>query len=163
MNYKITFRDKSSTIISKEEGESLKEMMLNNTVPTNIEINGNLHRASEIISVVKGADPIDDLDLSDAKRLEVGKRCRGQYSIQWEISKEIKRRYGKQWPRHIGDKPLRETIRHELHTTGKSFCDYKNNICICDPLYFSRNSRTAEVLDVSSIFPNSYTQKFDGR
>lgn len=59
-------------------------------------------------------------------------RCKGQHSIQANITRIIMDKYGKQWPTYIRDEEVREEIRILLHEhTDKKWCDYKAEMCYC--------------------------------
>lgn len=129
MSFKVTFRDRTSTYMNTRDGVALKDMLLSGTAPANIEINGDLHRSSEILSVVQEADPAETIT-EPSRRIE-SKRCQGKASIQWAITKIIMNKYKADWPKKVKDKTLREELRQALLATSKPFCDYKSGPCVC--------------------------------
>jgi hypothetical protein len=135
MSYRVTFRDRTTALLENSKGEQLKKYLLSNRPPVNIEINGELYRASEIISVKKAVATEDNIPVADwnTLRLPTGKKCHGQYSVQNEINKIAKNTYGKvHWSKLIHDKKWRESIYQELLKTPDKWCDYKKGTCYCE-------------------------------
>lgn len=151
MSYKITFRDKTSTTVDTSKGEKLKELMLSTRPPENIEINGELYRRTEIISVKKAIGGHDNIPNFDRPALGSGDKCKGQFSIQREINNMIKDQYPKDWAKRIGNTKFREEIRKKLRQQpGVLWCDHRANECACD----KDKPADPSVLDsVRSIFP----------
>lgn len=143
MSYKVSFRDKTSTTINTEDGENLKALLLTKNHPPNIEINDELYRASEIISVKQAVRTQDNTyeDILDAKRqIEAKDRCRGQQSIQLEIN-NIANSYGYEWRDLIRNKRWREQVRNQLIEKSDHWCDYKTGSCVCEPEFISFKTR----------------------
>lgn len=132
MSYKVTFRNKTSTILDPVRGENLKQLLLSNKPPANIDINGNMYRSSEIVTIEHyaeaGAQPV-----SDSPQLPAGPTCHGEFSIQRRITELIKQKYPRDWPKHIGNTRERELIRHRVRKaeTGP-WCDARAGECACD-------------------------------
>jgi hypothetical protein len=80
-------------------------------------------------------------------RDEAMRRCRGQYSIQWEIALIAHSESGKvsdinpkglKWQKLITDKRWKETVRQKLRAQQPTgWCDWKAGECACEPGYMS--------------------------
>lgn len=132
MSFKVTFRDKTSTLISLEKGEKLKELLLAARPPESIEINGELYRRTEIVSVKKavgGTDysPVPDW-VQDAKQLAEGKGCRGEHSLAKELMRIASE---KKNFKLLADKQWRKEQEEFLRSTGQVFCNNKTGECYC--------------------------------
>lgn len=142
MSYKVSFRDKTSTTITTEDGDNLKLLLLAKNHPPNIEINGELYRASEIISVkqaVSTQDIIPEDIIDPNKRLAAKSRCRGQYSIQHEINKIA--HSNDNWGKLVRDKKWREDIRSKLLEQTDQWCDSRTGSCACEEDFLSAKKR----------------------
>lgn len=135
MSYKVIFRDRTSTVIEQKRGEKLKELLLSPRPPQNIEINGELYRASEVVAVkmaVASEDSIPTVDWQDIPVLPQGNKCQGLYSIQSEINNIAKSDYPQTWAKLIVDKKWRAEVRQKLLDSSEMWCDSKTGVCFCN-------------------------------
>lgn len=133
MSYKVTFRDRTSTVVSTDKGERLMELLEKASPSEPIFIDGEMYVRSEIVSVkvAVGGRDIQPVVITEAPQLQAGQKCQGKASIQAAIHKIIVNKYGKDWPAKSRDKKLREELRRSLLDTGKPYCDSKAGVCVC--------------------------------
>lgn len=126
--YAITFKDGTSIELDERNGEIIKKAWLSQkAVPFDFKGNGYL------TSDIKRVKQLSRQDVAkDSRQLAQGQRCKGTRSIQLEISKRIKREYGKEWPQPMKDSTLRNVYRLEIHDEDDSkWCDYLAGTCAC--------------------------------
>ncbi len=105
-------------------------------------------------AILRGGTTEADLppDIAEAEKLlEAKDRCRGQYSIHWQIAmiahdvsgeKSDANPEGKKWPKLVRDKAWKEMTRQRLRTMQQEgWCDYKAGECACDSEYLSDGPR----------------------
>ena len=89
--------------------------------------------------------------------LKAGPRCQGKHSISLLISKMIRQEYGKEWPKPMRDRELRERMRQEIRKRDPimKWCDTRLNECACE------ESDTPE-LTLKDVFPDVKQIMFGG-
>lgn len=169
-NYKyvnVKFRgDDTVFVMPRSTGDNLMRYLAKTDVPskhvTLTDVHGHKRtvHSSEIVSTQPAYEAalLDDERQAHLEELRVkthstsyqSKKCRGTRSIQLEISKRIKREYGKDWPQPMKDKTLREVYRHEIHDEDDSkWCDYLAGTCVCH----DKGSTSGNAWD--EVFPGS--------
>ena len=128
MSYNVTFRDKTSIIISNERGDKLKEILAANK-PQMLDLEGNMYRSSEIVSVKQAIESNATLITDPFRQIEESK-CKAQYSIQKEINHIALAE--KNWAKLIQDTKWREQVRAQLWEQSDQWCDYKKGACACE-------------------------------
>lgn len=134
MSYKIKIRTHDEPIIVDEaRGTYLKDTLLNPVRPQFLEIDGNLYRLSEIVSIeqfkpIQFPQPVQEELTGISNHRDM---CKGKYSIQKEINRITKEEHPTEWAKLIQDKKWRESIRQKLRETPAQWCDYKAHECAC--------------------------------
>ena len=129
MAYKITFRNKTTKIVTDNRGKQLGQLLMDGKVKV-VEIDEAIYRISEINSVAPCYEASSRTILED-HQLE-STTCKGMYSIQAEINSIAKSEYPDRWAEVIRNGIWREKTRSELLSQSDHWCDSKMNVCNCD-------------------------------
>ncbi len=129
MSYSIKLRDNSVYTLEDIDGESLKNALITSNKPFMVELNNDTVLSSQIISIKKNA--VSEPEINTYDQLPIGKKCRGQYSIQNEIN-NIARAENDKWQELIINKNWRDEVRLKLWSLNDEWCDYGKGTCFCE-------------------------------
>lgn len=133
MMFEVQFRDRTSTLIEPLEGERLKQMLLTQKTPRNIELNGELYNTTQIVAVKRAVGSTVDKPDYDKPVLTAGATsgCRGVNSIARELMRIASQQKNFKL---LADKKWRATQTAVLKESGRKFCDSAKGVCECPPV-----------------------------
>lgn len=153
MSYDITVVGGEIFRVTEEQGDKLKLLKLNGKPSDNVELGNDVMELGRIKHIRKVSEP----QVPDTRtKLLDDKRCRGERSIQREISKLIVKKYPTEWPTYIRDKAYKEKLRTWLHENREGeWCDYVAGTCVCGPRsdFYGENDRRVD--SILSMFPGA--------
>ncbi len=133
MSYQITFKDRTSVIVSTSRGDKVKELWFNDKKDTPIDIDGNAYLIGSISKVESVADSTAHNSWADEDhQLPAIKQCSSEFSIQNEINKIIRFEHPNQWAKLIQDTKYRDKLRIKLRRTSAVWCDDRVGECACE-------------------------------
>lgn len=138
----LKLKDRTELVISSQEAEAIQKLLEEGETDF-IHIGKVSVSRSLIAGIFEGGLTEADIPNFEEKALEAGTRCRGQYSIQWQIAMIAHDEGGpKGWAKLIRDEAWKEETRKRLRAMQPDgWCDYKAGECACEPEYLSTKAR----------------------
>lgn len=126
---RVVLKDKTEILVTPEQAEKLKDLLLENDDGF-VDIDNQVIRKSRVVEI--RSDGLQLADVPQFDKIESGKKCTGQYSIQNEINQIAQNEHPKEWSKLIRDPKWRNETYKQLKAVSSEWCDYKTNQCYCD-------------------------------